>query len=179
MLLGHYENFPENVHVVADFYYQVPTKDIQQAILCAFHQLNHEICDLGTIMPFVTKKCEMGFEFGVAEGFDFNFLDQKELNEYLKFISKNELQKLDFFVVVRYHIIKEDGKRVPLRFDYYVIRCVFKESRLQMRIRHEKGSQRVTPNDFTDFLTEIINDELSRKQLNPLLSGVYEKIGIS
>ena len=177
-MLGRYENFPENVHAIASFHHQVSAKDVQEAILCAFYQLNHEICDLGSMMPYVTQKCEVGFEFGVAEGFDFNFLDQKEVNEYLKFIAESELQALDFFVVIRYHIFKEDGKRVPLRFDYYVIRFIFKESELEMRIRHEKGTQRVTPNDWTAFITEKINGELSLRQLNPLLSGTFEKMGM-
>ena len=177
-MLGRYENFPKNVHAVASFHHQVSAKDIQEAILCASYQLNHEICDLGTMMPYVTQKCEVSFEFGVAEGFDFNFLDQKEVEKYLKFTAESELQTLDFFIVIRYHIVKEDGKRVPLRFDYYVIRFVFKESGLDMQIRHEKGTQRVTPNDLTAFITEKINGELSLRQINPLLSRTFEKRGI-
>ncbi len=174
-MLGRYENFPENVHAVASFAYQDSAKDVQKAILCAFHRLNHEFCDLGAITPFLTQKCEVGFEFGVAEGFDFNFLDQKEVDECLKFVAENELETLDFFFVVRYHLVKEDGKRVPLRFDYHVLRFVFQGSGLEMRIRHERGSQRVTPEDLTAFITEKINAELSRRQLTPLLLGALGK----
>ncbi|PVX27660.1 MAG: hypothetical protein CW716_01125 [Candidatus Bathyarchaeum sp.] len=177
-MLGHYENFPQQVHAVASFDYQESAKDVQKAILCAFHRLNNEICDLGAITPYVTQKCEVGFEFGVAEDFDFNFLDQEELDRCLKFVDENEVQMLDFFVVVRYHIVKEDGKRVPLRFDYHVLRFVFQESKLEMRIRHERGSQRVTPNDLTAFITKKINAELAQRQLTPLLSGVFEKADI-
>jgi hypothetical protein len=178
-LLGRYENFPENVHGVASFGYQDATKDVQKAILCAFHRLNNEVCDLGNITPFSTQKCEVGFEFGVAESVDFNFLDQTEVDECLKFVDENDVQTLDFFFVVRYHIVKEDGKRVPLRFDYHVLRFVFQESGLEMRIRHEKGSQRVTPDDLTAFITEKINAELAQRQLVPLLSGAFEKTGIT
>ena len=178
-MLGRYINFPENVHSITSFGYQDSTKDVQKAILSIFHRLNNEVCDLGEITPFLTQKCKVGFEFGVAEGVDFNFLDQKEVDKCLKFVDENELKKLDFFFVVRYHLVKEDGKRVPLRFDYHVLRFVFQESGLEMRIRHEKGSQRVTPDDLTAFITEKINTELYQRQLSPLLSGAFEKTGIN
>lgn len=178
-MLGHYKNFPENVHGVASFGYQDSTKDVQKAILSAFLRLNNEVFDLGNISPFLTQKCETGFEFGVAEGVDFNFLDQNEVDECLKFVDENELKKLDFFFVVRYHLVKEDSKRVPLRFDYHVLRFVFQESGLEMRIRHEKGSQKVSPDDLIAFITEKINTELSQRRLLPLLSGAFKKTGIN
>jgi hypothetical protein len=178
-LLGLYQNFPQQVHAVASFEHQESAKDVQKAVLCAFQQLNNEVCDLGAINPFLTQQCEVGFEFGVAEGFDFSFLDQKELDRCLKFVDENELQKLDFFFVVRYHLVKEGGKRVPLRFDYHVLRFVFQENRLEMRIRHERGSQRVTPDDLTNYITKKINSELARRQLMSLLSGAFEKMGIT
>ncbi|MGD2066100.1 MAG: hypothetical protein PVI43_02890 [Candidatus Bathyarchaeota archaeon] len=137
--------------------------------------MNDKICDLGTLTPYITQKCEVGFEFGVAEGFDFNFLDQKELDRCLKFVDENELQMLDFLVVVRYHSVKEDGKRVPLRFDYHVVRFVFQGKRLEMRIRHERGSQRITVDDLTSFITKMINTELSQTGLTPLFLGTFEK----
>ncbi|HSQ53511.1 MAG TPA: hypothetical protein VLM82_03610 [Acidobacteriota bacterium] len=178
-MLGRYKNFPENVHSVASFGHQNSTKDVQKAILSAFHRLNNEVCDLDEITPFLTQKCEVGFEFGVAKDIDFNFLDQKEVDECLKFVDENELKKLDFFFVVQYHLVKEDGKRVPLRFDYHVLRFIFQGSGLEMRIRHEKGTQRVTPDDLAAFIIEKINTELSQRQLSPLLSGAFEKTGIN
>jgi hypothetical protein len=178
-LLGRYKNFPENVHTVASFGYQDSIKDIQKAILCAFHRLNNKVCDLDDITPFLTQKCKVGFEFGIAEDVGFNFLDQQEVDECLKFVEENELKKMDFFFVVRYHLIKEEGKRVPLRFDYHVLRFVFQGSGLEMRIRHEKGSQRLTPKDLTAFITKKINTELSQRQMSPLLSGALEKTGIN
>ena len=178
-MLGLHEKFPQQVHAVASYEHQETVKDVQKAVLCTFHSLNNEVCDLGAITPFLTQQCEVGFEFGMAEGFDFSFLDQNELERCLKFVEGNELQTLDFFFVVCYHILREDGKRIPLRFDYHVLRFVFHQNKLEMRIRHERGSQRVTPYDLTDYITNKINSELSRRQLMPLLSGAFEKIGIT
>jgi len=177
-LLGRYENFPENVHAVVLFDYQDSAKEIQKAILCAFHHLNHERYDLDAVTPYLKQKCEVGFEFGVADGFDFNFLDQTELDQCLRSVAEKELQTLDFFFVVRYHIIGETGKRVPLRFDYHVLRFIFQESGLEMRIRHERGTQRVTLDDLTDFIAKRINAELSRRQLTPLFLGAFEKVSL-
>jgi hypothetical protein len=177
-LLGRYENFPENVHALAFFDYQDSAKEVQKAIFCAFHNLNHECYDLDAVTPYLKQKCEVGFEFGVAEGFDFNFLDQKELDQCLRSVAEKELQTLDFFFAVRYHIIREAGKRVPLRFDYHVLRFLFQESGLEMRIRHERGSQRVTLDDLTAFIAKRINVELSRRQLTPLFLGAFEKVSV-
>jgi hypothetical protein len=177
-LLGRYENFPETVHAVALFDYQDSAKEVQKAILCALHHLNHERYDLDAVTPYLKQKCKIGFEFGVAEGFDFTFLDHKELDQCLKSVAEKELETLDFFFAVRYHLIREDSKRIPLRFDYHVLRFSFQESGLEMRIRHERGTQRVPLDDLTDFLVKQINIELSRRQLTPLFFGDFKKVSI-
>ena len=143
-----------------------------------FHRLNHETFDLVTVTPYLKQKCEVGFEFGVADGFDFNFLDQNELDQCLKSIAEKELETLDFFFAVRYHIIREKSKRVPLRFDYHVLRFTFQESGLELRIRHERGTQRVPLDDLTDFIVKQINVELSRRQLTTLFFGNFKKVSL-
>ena len=178
-MLGCYENFPENVHAVTSIGYQESARDVQKAILRAFHLLNHETYNLCAVMPYLKQNCEVGFEFGVAEGFDFSFLDKKELDQCLKIVDEKELQKLDFFCVVRYHSVRKDGKRVPLRFDYHVFRFIFQQGGLEMRIRHERGSQRVTLEELTDFITKKINAELSRRRLTPLFFGAFKKVCIT
>jgi hypothetical protein len=178
-LRGQYENFPEKVHAITSFSYQESAKDVQKAILCAFQLLNHATCDLGAVTPYLKQNCEVGFEFGVAEGFDFSFLDQKKLDQCLKIVDEKELQTLDFFFVVRYHRVRKDDKRVPLRFDYHVLRFVFQEGGLEMKVRHERGSQRVTLEELTDFITKKINVELSRRRLTPLFFGAFKKVCIT
>lgn len=175
-MFGLYEKFPETVHGVALFNYHDSAKSIQQAILCALHHLNHEVYDLGAVTPYLKQRCEVSFEFGVAEGSVFNFLDEKELDRCLRSVAEKELQTLDFFFVVRYHATSNGGKRVPLRFDYHVLRYIFQEGCLEMRIRHERGTQRIPLDDLTDFIAKRINAELSRRRLNPLVLGYFEKV---
>ena len=177
-MLGRYENFPKNVHGVAIFDYQDQTKSIQQAILCTLHHLNNETYNLGAVTPYLKQNYEVGFEFGVAEGFDFNFLDKMELDQCLRNVAAKEVETLDFFVVVRYHSVREEGKRVPLKFDYHVLRLRFQKNGLELRIRHERGPQRVPIDDLTEFIAKRINSELSQQQLNPLLIGDFIKVSV-
>ena len=176
-MFGHYENFPNNIQGISFFQYQNSAKDLQQAILCTFHRLNSETSDLVTITPYLKRNCMVGFEFGVADGFDFNFLDTYELHQCLRGVEEHELETLDFFFVVRYHHIMDNGKWVPLRFDYHVLRFLFQKDRLELQIRHEKGIQHILLDDITDFLVKQINIELSKKQLTPLF-GEFIKISV-
>jgi hypothetical protein len=82
---------------------------------------------------------------------------------------------LDFFFIVRYHIVKDNGKKVPLKFDYHLLRLVFQESGMEIQICHEKGTQRVPMDDLTYFLIERINVGISQKKLMPLFRGISEK----
>ena len=178
MLLGRYENFPENIHGISIFQLQYSTKSLQKAIFYTFHRLNSETFDVGAVTPYLKQNYEVGFEFGVADGFDFNFLDQNELDQCLESVDETKMENLDFFFTVRYHIIRDDGKRVPLRFDYHVLRFVFKDGVLELRIRHERGTQQVPLDDLIDFLVKQINVELSRRDLSQLFFGSFEKVSI-
>lgn len=177
-MLGRYENFPNTVHGVASFIFRGPVKSVQQAILCALHRLNSEVHDLGAVTSYLKRKCEVSFEFGVAEGDAFNFLDKNELEHCLRDIKEKEFQTLDFFFVVRYHTTRDGGGRVPLRFDYHVLRFMFQEDCLEMQVRHEKGARRVQLDDLVDFIAKRINAELSRRRLNPLVLTHFEKVGL-
>ncbi len=168
MLLGRYENFPEIVHGVARFTCKSTLTKVQQTILAALHNLNHEVCGLSAVTPHLPQKCEVSFELGVAEDVDFNFLDKKELDRFQRSIVKKGLSTLDFFFVVRYHVANDKGKRVPLKFDYHMLRFMFQENSTELRICHERGTQRVPLEDMITFITKRINEELSQRQLKPL-----------
>jgi hypothetical protein len=177
-LLGNYDNFPENVHGIAVFQYQDPTMMLQQAILYALYRLNHEIYNVNNLIPYLTQNYKVGFEFGVAEDYDFNFLDKSELERCVRNVIEKEQETLDFFFVVRYHNIRENNKRVPLKFDYHLLRFIFRRSELELKTRHEKGPQHVSIEDLTDFITARINIELLQQQLTPITMGDFVKINI-
>jgi len=167
-LLGRYENFPEVIHGVARFAFKFPIRKVQQAILCAFRQLNQEVCGLNAVTPHLPPDIEVSFEVGVAEDVEFNYLDEEELDRFQRSIVEKELPILDFFCVARYHMVNDRGKRIPLKFDYHMLRFMFQENNMELRICHERGTQRVPLEDLVTFITKRINEELSKKRLKPL-----------
>jgi hypothetical protein len=104
-------------------------------------------------------------------------LDDAELEKCLNQLDESELQILDFFFTVRYYLLK-GNKKIPLRFDYNVIRFIFYEDHLDTRIRHEKGTQRISLDDLTDFIAKQINIELSNIGLNPIVLRESDKVRI-
>lgn len=167
MVLGRFDNFPKNIHKVAVFNYQ-HQKTVQKTILQTVQRLNTETFAINDIMPFFGQDNKVTFELGIADGSDFIFLDKVQLKQTLKFIDEDELEVLDFFVVVRYHRISDKGKLVPLRFDYHVLRFAFHEKILELLLRHERGTQRIVTEDLVEFFIKKINLILKKRQMPPL-----------
>ncbi|KPV63924.1 MAG: hypothetical protein AOA66_0502 [Candidatus Bathyarchaeota archaeon BA2] len=174
-LLGRYENFPEVIHGVARLSFKFPMKKVRQAILCVLQQLNQEVCSLNVITPHLQSDIEVSFEVGVAEDVGFNYLDKEELDRFQKSMVEKELSLLDFFCVVRYHVVKDRRKRVPLKFDYHMLRFTFQENSMELQICHERGTQRVPLEDLIAFITKRINEELFKKRLKPLSLEYFTK----
>jgi hypothetical protein len=167
-LLGRYENFPQVTHGIARLVCQPSTKKVQHAISRTLHKLNEQVSSLKDIATFSSSECEVSFEFGIADGFEFNYLDEEELNRLRESVFEKALSSLDFFCVVRYHTIK-DGKRVPLRFDYHMLRFVFPDKNsLELRVSHQRGIRHISVEDLITFVTKRINEEFSGSRLRPL-----------
>lgn len=166
-MLGRYENFPEVVHGVAQFSHSISSSALQHMILQTFHQLNHERRKIGEVTPIAPSECEASFEFGLAEGSAFNYLDKDEVDGALKTVGKKALETLDFFCAVRYHAA-DKVKRSRLKFDYYLLRFMFDRGKTEMRIFHERGPRRVSPEELLVFLVRDINKGLSRNRARSL-----------
>jgi len=167
-LLGLFENFPEAIHGRARFSSRNSVRDLQLAILSGVHQLNHEVHALDTIVPHLSHQCEVCFELGAAEDMVFNYLDQRELERFRTHIMKTELRTLDILCAIQYHTVNMKGKRVPLKFDYHLIRFTFRGNGGEMLIHHERGTQRVPLEKLILFVANSINEELARRSLQPL-----------
>jgi hypothetical protein len=55
-----------------------------------------------------------------------------------------------------------------MKFDYHLLRFTFQENSMELRICHERGTQRVPLEDLVTFITKRINEELSQKRLKLL-----------
>jgi hypothetical protein len=168
-LLGRYQNFPEVIHGIARFTFPFSTQQLQQAILEVTHQLNHEVYGIKDFTPFLTSKCEVSFEFGIAEDMTFNYLDKEELQRFQKQIETKPLRVIDILSVIRYHKINAKGKRTPLKFDYNMLRFTFSRKTMQLLVSHERGNQRISLEDFITFLANKINEKLKRETQKTLV----------
>jgi len=167
-LLGQYEKFPQIVHGIGNFTYKVPADTLQQTIAQVFQRLNNENHDLNDITYVSKSPCDVNFEIGIAEDDAFNFLDGEELERLQKNVERKALPLLDFFMIIRYHIVKEDGKRVPLKFDHYFLRFNFYQRDLELRMVHERGTQHIHLEDLIDFMVKQLNKELVQRKLETL-----------
>lgn len=166
-MLGCYEDFPVFPHAKADFTCAAPMKTLQEAILTTAYNLNKQEFDLNAIAP--TKiSCKIGFELGVAEGANFNYLDEEEVERFRKSLTKKEaVFNTDFLCIVKYHVTN-GGKRQPLKFDNYMLRFIFRKPQVQLRVFHEKGTQRMSMEELIEFLTKQVNAQLNKMKAKPL-----------
>jgi len=166
-MLGFYENFPENVHKTALFAASISSKRLQQTLTQILKDINSKTFNLeDTAYPSVPK-CTVIFEFGIAEANNFNYLDNEETNKVLKVIQKKPLQVMDFFCAIRYYK-KQNEKKTPLKFDYYMIRFTFKKDSMEIQIFHERGPRYVSPEDIVNFVVNKINETFSKKVLKSI-----------
>jgi len=168
-VLGLYENFPVTVDCIAYLVCGSPLRRVQRAIIDTLYGLNEESYALNFIAPSYSSSssCVVSFELGVAEGLTFNYLDLEERKRLRRAVQRNPLSLLDLFWVVKYHVIKKE-RRVPLRFDYQILRFTFTKRNVVLQIFHERGTQRISLEDLVSFLVKRINREIAEAGLKPL-----------
>lgn len=166
-MLGFYEDFPVFPHAKADFTCTASTKTLQEAIITTACNLNCREYDPSAIAP--TKiSCKISFEFGIAEGANFNYLDLEEMERFRKSLAKKEMMLYnDFLCIVKYHVT--DGlKRQPLKFDNYMLRFIFRRPLVELRVFHEKGTQHLSMEELIEFLAKQVNAKLEKLKAKPL-----------
>lgn len=163
-MLGVYENFPSYVHRTERFSTRISNRKLQQAIIQSLHEINGETFTFEEVAKPTIPKCTIMFEFGIADGDCFNYLDSEETKKVLEFIRKKPLQIVDLLCITRYYKDR-DGKKSPLKFDYYMIRIIFGEKSMEINVFHEKGLRHIFPEDITSLIVERVNKSFSRSVL--------------
>ena len=163
-MLGHYEQFPETVHGISHFAHKTPLKPVQQAIATAFGQLNQKKCGLTEISHLNgPTDCEVDFEIGIGERATFTFMDNIEVGRLKGEIAKKPLPFLDFLCVLQYHATGKSGRRLSLRFDYFLLRFAFAKNLAEFLVSHERGPRRVHVEDLIGFVTAHVSRELAKR----------------
>jgi hypothetical protein len=166
-MLGFYENFPATVQKIMRFATATSSKTVQKAIVQCLQRLNGEKLSLEEVAKFSKPQCTVIFEFGIADGDAFNYLDLEEAQKVLESIHKAPLQVMDFFCAIRYYR-EHCGKWSPLKFDYYMLRLAFNNGLVEAFIFHERGPRHLLPEDIINFIVERVNGSLSRKMLKAI-----------
>jgi hypothetical protein len=164
LTLGNYINFPANIHLVENYLSNVSTRQLQQRLMKVLGEVNgRELRFEEVSIPTVPDGWVI-FEFGLADGANFNFIDQAEIEKTLQFLEKNRVGSLDFFCAIRYY--RGSGEaRSALKFDYFMLRMLFDRGSLQVQVSHERGPRYLSPQDLAEFLMGEINKGATRKML--------------
>ncbi len=163
-MLGVYDNFPNFVHTMADFSTTIPNKRLQDALVDALYKLNNETLTLEEAATPSIPECRVNFEFGIAEGCEFTYIDDEEKQRIQKIVERKPFFTLDFLCIIRYHKLK-NTKKTTLKSDRYIVRFMFYQTMLQIQIFHEKGLMYVSPKDLPEFFARRISAESSKKAL--------------
>jgi hypothetical protein len=162
-MFGIYENFPLNVHFIKNFSTILNNKQFQQKLVKTLNTLNRKpFCFEEITIPTIPN-CEILFEFGIAEGENFNFLDEQEVKRANK-LSKSGQNLLDFFCVIRYYRCQVQ-KKTALKFDYYMLRTNFTVKNVEFRVFHKQGPRYITPEELVNMITDNINKTVVKRVL--------------
>jgi hypothetical protein len=163
-MLGFYENFPENIHRKENFTSSLSSKKLQQRIIQVLHEINRKTFSFEEITHPTVPECAVIFEVGIADAESFNYIDEQETKKVLNSLKKEPFRLIDFFCAVRYYKDKSE-KKMPLKFDYYMIRTIFGENAMETRVFHERGPRYISPEDIVTFLVNKVNEASARKTL--------------
>jgi len=164
---GIYENFPNLYHGDAFFSSQVSPQILQRILISLFYRINRgeEVLD---VPLFAGQDIQLMPEIGIAEELTFSFIDEEEKRRWLENVKKKAFKILDFIWIVRYYA-SENGRNKPLKFDYYLLRFIFKPEAIELKVHHERGTRRLPPEDLIRLISNKINQELKREGKQPLI----------
>ena len=164
-MLGFYENFPANIHLVANFTSAMSNRQLQQRLIQVLYEANRKKFSFGEVAHPAVSDCTIIFEFGIAEATGFNYIDEEEKKKMLNATREKPFRSMDFFCAVRYYKSNQT-KKTPLKFDYYMARIIFsEENSLELQIFHERGPRYISPEDLVAFVVNRVNEASSRKTL--------------
>jgi len=166
-MLGHYENFPATIHSSSGYATSISNKKTQETLIHVLLSANKESFKIEDVAYPTIPHCTVIFEFGIADGDDFNYLNEEEANKAIKVVRKTPFETMDFLCDVRYYK-KTEERKTALRFDYYMLRFTFGINQMLIQVSHEKGPRHLTPDDLIHFLIERINRASPKKILREL-----------
>ena len=166
MTLGHFQNFPTNLHQIETFTTTLSTRRLQQMLLQVLQQANCKEFSFEEVTNPTIPSGRVIFEFGIAEDEGFNFIDEAEFRKATDFVAKTHVATMDFFCSIRYYKL-EGEKKLPLKFDYFMFKFTFAGGTLEVSVFHERGPRYISPEELVAFIFNNVNHSSKhRKVLN-------------
>lgn len=156
--------------MVETFIPALSSRLLQQKLIQFFCEANKKEFTFEEVANPTFSDGTVGFEFGLADGAGFNFINQEEAEKTASVLAKERLQLMDFFCAIRYHRGSPE-KKIPLKFDYYFVRTVFGKDSFEIRVHHERGPRYLSPQDLISFICDKLNEGSSRKVLKQTPPG--------
>ena len=168
-MLGIYDNFPLNIHRTETFTSPLSRKKIQQKITETFQRINQERLTFEEVGNPTIPNSQVIFEFGIADGGNFCYLNEEEAQKLQNSLTKEPLQNMDWFCLIRYYKNTEQKVKRPLKFDYYMLRISFADKgTVEVQIFHERGPRYLSPEDLATFIARKVNGLSARKTLKQI-----------
>lgn len=163
MTLGQYDYFKvEKIQLLETFNSTFSSKQLQQKLIKILFEINQKEFSFEEVADPTVPDGKVIFEFGLADGATFNFVDEEEVGRVLDFLEKQRLPMLDFFCAVRYY--KGSGeKKSALKFDYYMLRTGFGKDTLEVMVFQERGPRYVSPKDLVNLMVNKVNEGSAKK----------------
>ena len=166
-MIGQYENFPPNIHFLETFSSILTIKKLQQRLMESLKDLNRKpFCFEEISIPTIPNS-EVIFEFGIAEGDGFNFLNEEETNRALDILKSKQITSLDFFCAIRYYKLGPQ-KRTALKFDYYMFKASFSGKTMEIQVFHKQGPRYISPDELVIIIIDKINKASPKRVLKKI-----------
>ena len=145
-------------------------RQLQQKIVKACYEANSKEFSFEEAANPTIPGCQVIFEFGLADGDEFSYIDGEELEKTSNLLETTQLDTMDFFCAVRYYK-GGDAKRNALKFDYYFIRTLYGKAILEVQVYHKKGLRYISPEDLVLFIAKRVNEGAKKQILKKQSSG--------
>lgn len=168
--LGIFTNFPTIVHGIGEAFHNDQMYEIQHATITALKELNNhrEPYPLSVSSKNGTYIGTLGYEIGVADDLFFIYLDDETVQRLCKLLNpRRNYRLLDFLIIVTYHYTQKE-KIIALNFDYFHLRLIFNNKRIEGRLFHNKGTRRIPIDEMLNRIFDQIRKSMRRSSLGIL-----------
>ena len=155
---GFYLDFPDVGHLVRRVEHQYSDIGFRKRIGQALIKINdfEDLINTSSAGTGQNISVNRTIDIGVANGFEFFFLDENESVQLNEGITKKELKFLDLVIFIHYRYLSKNSKRVAsLRFDQFFLRIGFKGP--VFTFFHVKGLLRTSPQELMQLILDAVH----------------------